>query len=783
MELLTLLKANIKHKKGSFISVAVLTLLIVTVASAISGVLQNYRNARDRADEYSDTGSSNVIIARELLTDKLLDSVKNSSLVERTEVLGSIQSVGSVKAPTSSDSNSYFLMKVRGGLRLFNENADGFTDEVTKLKKGEIYIPYGLRSKLSVEVGDEISIPLLDARHLFTLKGFVQEPTMGAMMTGWKQVFISDEDYDEIYAECERVREPDQLPFIDIVRIYKSDSDMTDSRFQRELNLETGIINNAYGSITLQQSVRYTGLFAEIICGVVLGFAAIMFVIVLVVTAHSILTETEIDYVSLGILKSQGFTSARITLLFAARYILAELSGAVVGFILSIPLERLLSNIFMSITGILPDKSFPITQSLLFIAVIIALSAVLIFAATRKVTHISPVRAISGGREEIYFASRLNAPITKKALTPSIALRSFTSAKRRYIGIIFIAALLTFFAVTVNILGSSVKSRSARESMGYVIPDITVNARTIDLMDRIGEVETEIGKYSAIRKKYYSRWSYYSLNGENLMCEIYMYPEYIPGMLKGRPPLYDNEVIITEMVAADLGLKMGDTVTVSGRKRDAQYLITGIYQSATDSGTCFAMSYDGLRKISDTHITYFGMALEDTSQAQTIVDDLNEKYSELLAAEVYDWQSNGFEDDVFDIAVLAIQIMIYAFSGVFALVTVIMVCTKAFTQERTDIGIYKAIGFTVGKLRVQFAVRFFIVSLIGGAIGSVAGSMFSVNVLDLIFSLFGVSKVVPDYTAFTFIGAVAFVSLCVLVFSFIVSGKVKWVEIRELVTE
>lgn len=104
-------------------------------------------------------------------------------------------------------------------------------------------------------------------------------------------------------------------------------------------------------------------------------------------------------------------------------------------------------------------------------------------------------------------------------------------------------------------------------------------------------------------------------------------------------------------------------------------------------------------------------------------------------------------------------------------------------QERTDIGIYKAIGFTVGKLRVQFAVRFFIVSLIGGVIGAAAGSMFSVNVLDLIFSLFGVSKVVTDYTAFTFIGAVAFVSLCVLAFSFIVSGKVKRVEIRELVTE
>lgn len=175
--------------------------------------------------------------------------------------------------------------------------------------------------------------------------------------------------------------------------------------------------------------------------------------------------------------------------------------------------------------------------------------------------------------------------------------------------------------------------------------------------------------------------------------------------------------------------------------------------------------------------------LENEREKKAIADELNSLYGNTITVRSYDWDSAGHKYDAFHIAVLAIRILIYVFTIVFSLVTVIMICTKAFTQERTDIGIYKALGFTVGKLRLQFAVRFFIVSLIGGVIGAVAGSMFSVNVLDLIFSLFGVSKVVPDYTAFTFIGAVAFVSLCVLVFSFIVSGKVKRVEIRELVTE
>ena len=299
----------------------------------------------------------------------------------------------------------------------------------------------------------------------------------------------------------------------------------------------------------------------------------------------------------------------------------------------------------------------------------------------------------------------------------------------------------------------------------------------------INEIEDAIEKHSAIKRKYYLCWGYLSLNGESLMSEIYQFPEYIPGILKGRAPLYDNEIIVTKPVADVLELKIGDTVRVCGNERDSDYLITGLYQSSSDNGKAFAMSYAGAGKVTDDKISYYGIVLENEQEKRVIADELNSLYGNTITVRSYDWDPTGHKYDAFHIAVLTVRIMIYVFTIVFSLITVIMICTKAFTQERTDIGIYKAIGFTVGKLRAQFAVRYFIVSLIGGVVGAVAGSMFSVNVLDLVFSLFGVSKIVPEYTAFTFIGAVAFVSLCVLVFSFIVSGKVKRVEIRELITE
>lgn len=782
MEILTLLKANIRRKKGSFISIVVLTFLIMATAAAVLGIRHNYEEALKKAHEHAQIGNSNAFIADSLLTQELLDSVKNSPLVDHVKVDQAIVTQGYATVGEEKDSNSYFLLKMREEFRLYREDEDGYADTIPKLREGEIYLPYGLKSKLTCEMGDTISIGMADGIHDFTIKGFIEEAINGGMMMGWKQVAISDADYERFREELAAYETEKQTSYMDVVRIYKADESLSDARFQRKLNLETGIIDQANGSLTGEQSSRYTGLFLEIITGVMLGFVAVLFVIVLVVIAHSIKTETEIDYVNLGILKSQGFTSSKITGLLVLRYLVAELAGIFLGIGAGIPIERALSRIFFSITAILPLRSIAILPILLVVAGILILSVLIIFVCTRKVAHISPVRAISGGRREIYFSNRCNARISGKCLLPSLAMRNFTSDKKRYVGIIFIAALLTFFAVTVNVLDGAVKSRAALENMGYVITDLGITLNQEDMYDHVNEIEEMIEKHSKIEKKYYFTNGYLSLNGENLFVEIYQYPEVISGILEGRKPLYDNEIVITEMVADTLGLHMGDEVTVRRKGEESVYLISGIYQTMNDSGMAFAMSLEGAKKIGVKQIAYLGIVLEDASQSELIAEELKEHFGDKLQAEADDGSFDSYMG-VFDLAVLVIQIMIYAFSVVFTLVSVIMVCSKAFIRERTDIGIYKAIGFTSGKLRMQFAIRFFMVALIGSVVGAFAGAWFSVDVINLVFRLFGVSSVTTDNTMFTYITAVAFISICVFVFSYLVSGKMKRVEIKELVTE
>ncbi len=112
-----------------------------------------------------------------------------------------------------------------------------------------------------------------------------------------------------------------------------------------------------------------------------------------------------------------------------------------------------------------------------------------------------------------------------------------------------------------------------------------------------------------------------------------------------------------------------------------------------------------------------------------------------------------------------------------------MVVSKAFIRERTDIGIYKAIGFGTDRLRLGFAVRFMITAFIGAALGAVLGVFASKPVLTIAFRMIGISKIFCDFTTLTIVLPVIFMGIAFFVFAFLMSGRIRKVQIRELVTE
>ena len=785
MEIFTLVKANIRKKKSSFISIVILMTIVVASIVTILGVKKNYQVGFDRAIEIADCGDIFAPVKKRKMTDELKKKVEESSLVERVVYYDAILYEGLTVGETK-DPNIGFLLEMHEGIELYNENFDGFVEEIPKLEQGEVYLPLGSRGKLSCDIGDTINIAFIKGMEKeFTIKGFVQEPVIGAAMIGFKQMFISKEDYDAISKECHGIQTEDISFDMTIMNIHQSpDSELSPAQFQRELNLETNIIATSLAALTLDQSKNYSMLVPDMILNIVLVFAIFLFVIVLIVMGHSISTEIEIDYVALGVLKSQGFTKEKLRQLFLWQYGLAELIGILLGCVLAIPLKKMVGTACQAMVGTLPASEVINATSVLLIFGIVLVSFILIHISTTKVVSISPVRAILGGREQIYFDHLLQLPIAKKVLAISLAFRQVASGKKRYVGVVLIVAILTFFMISVSLLGDLLFVDDAYSMMGLVAYDIQVQAKTEDMAKKWEQVDEQIEAYSKCTDVNSVTNGYMSLNGENLACEVYEYPETIPGLLEGRLPLYDNEILITEFVAESLNLKMGDEVTVSEYDKEASYIISGIHQTMSDVGMAFAMNKKGKERLRGEEITFYYRyyVLEDKTQLDAIEKMLQEEYGDDLEVEVYTEENNPITS-LYSGIVTLLQIIIDVFSLIFVAVAVRMVCAKVFLQERTDIGIYKAIGFTSGKLRMQFAMRFFLVALIGAGFGILLSILASTKAIGLVMRFAGVSKLVLTFTVESVLVPVLIVSVSCMVFAFIAARKIKKVEVRELVVE
>lgn len=778
MEIFTLLKANIRHKKGSFVSIIILMLIVSMSFTAVFSLKDNCKNSIEDAQEVVNLADLTLLMNNQMLTDDLLKSVEEHKLVEKAVAKEAVYTFGT-QCGEKKNTNPHLFVKLTDEYHLLNEDGSGYLEEVPPLKNGETYVTQGLCTNLNCGIGDTLKITTIGGEEKLTIKGFIVDPMCGSMNMGLKQVFVSDEDFERLHQDAVNLSTDVQPADFRILSIYKADENVSVGQFKRQLNKDTDVVDFCFFALTKTQSFDYTYIFPEMILSGLLVFVIFLVAIVLIVMAHSITTSIEMEYTSLGVLKAQGFTEGKIRLIFAAQYLTAQIIGAIIGMVLAYPMINFFGGIFQPILALPCENNMSLLIGLLFVIATLVISAIFVMLITRKVGKVSPMKAISGGNDDIYFASRFNAPVSKKALSASLALRQFTSNKRRYIGSVMIVALLVFFMTTMSVLGVSIDSKSAMDSMGMPVVEVGVTANEYLTDKQVEEIEDVIESYSEIEKRYFYDHFNISLNGDEYSSNVYKNSEFMI-MEEGRAPQYDNEIAVTDFLAKDLDLKIGDKVTLSRRNFEEEYIITGINVFANELGMNFSIPLEGAKKLGIEDTLFYGFNITDDGECMKIAKELNKKYGDILDA-------TGYEEDpyidVYSSTVNAMTLVIYVISVIFSLVVVMMFCKKAFLQERRDIGIYKSLGFTSSKLRLQFAVRFLFVSLIGSAIGSLLSAMFSQSVLTIVFRFVGLSSFNTQFTAMSFIIPIAIIALSFFTFSYLASRKIKKVEIKELVVE
>lgn len=210
MSILTMIKANLRHKKGNFIGVMFFMFLITFVVTVSFSVSETSKNRAKQSLEESGVGDYWCNLSEDVLTEEMIEKVLNYE-----EVAGAYNTPGIMisdpKAVTvaggEAEIKDSFLFqaydKENAPFPVYTKDQLNYVENPEPLQKGEVYLPVSFQGIYSCKEGDKVKIETETVKTTLVIKGFVEDMTLGnPFIHGMKNVWISDEDFQMLSA-CE----------------------------------------------------------------------------------------------------------------------------------------------------------------------------------------------------------------------------------------------------------------------------------------------------------------------------------------------------------------------------------------------------------------------------------------------------------------------------------------------------------------------------------------------------------------------------------------------------
>lgn len=784
MEYKTLIRANLKQHKGTLAGIFFLTLL---AAAALGTVLSAWTNSRAyiKAEmQRAGFGELTAWISNISNIDNisaLTDSIEQLPEVKKTETQGVVFSNYNANG-IESDSEGQLIVysPSENRYKFFTDDMTGYAEQPNEIASGEIYVSPSMVSILDIKLGDEITFPIARAGRnaVFTVKGFYEDPFMGSSMIGMKGFLICEADRAEILSVIEKSG-IDALARGGCMLHIFSDADLSEAELNGVINENTELAKYAEFVHGKNAISGFMLILHNAFCGLLLAFAAVLLFVAAAVLGHSIGSTIEADTVNMGILKTLGFTSKKLRIIQLAQYLIGIVCGMISGWLLSIPLSVFVSGMTLTTVGVRIPTAFPVLWTASIFAAILLLLTGFIMLATRKIVKITPMAAIRRETETLKFDPQKSLSAFGTAVHLRLALRQLFTGKRRYIGALITAALLVFFASLVGRMNSWLGADGKGMMDAFNPADHDLGVQVFGNLTS-EEAEETVRGFSEITDTYVLAMPSVAVNGVDYTANVISEPRRFH-ILDGKTCEKDNEIVLTEFVAAHFGVSVGDTVTVRGDSGSGEYIVSGIYSCANDMGDNVGMSREGYLKIGkdNPHIWCWHYFLENPEQKYAITEALETAYGGDIHVHENTWPG------LFGIisAMHALLAAMYAMVIMFILIVTVMTSGKLLSAEQRDLGIYKAIGFETNALRLMFALRFGITALVGSAIGTLLAALLTDPLVSAVMKLAGISNFASAPSFGEILLPSAAVILLFAFFAYMAAGKMKQTDLTVLISE
>ncbi|MDO4337772.1 MAG: FtsX-like permease family protein [Eubacteriales bacterium] len=786
-------RAGIKKHKGSLAGIMILLFLsALSLCTVFTVYLQGNRYIHEEIERIG-YGTITAWVSDVPDIDELTDSLQNQDGVEQVTVQDLIFSDYEGNGVESDSEGQLISWQAENNqYRFFKEDISGYEDAPAEISQGEIYVSPSMKSILNLDIGDTITFAIarsgMDAS--FTVAGYYEDPVMGSSMIGMKGFLISQSAYEQIVQTIE-TEGADALARNGAMLHITADRDsgLTVSSLNQRLNEDTSLSQYAEFIHSAETMESFMGILQNAFCGLLAAFAAVLLGVTFVVLGHSISNIIEQDWKNLGILKTVGMTGRELVRLQESQYILSVLTGLVTGILGAIPAAGALSRMIVTTSGVLIPTGLPVLPAFGMFAGLLLILTGFTAIRLRSIHFISPMEAIRGEKQTEWMETQEKGSrkrlekgywmVTAKGLMLSLAFRQLLSGKRRYISACLVAILLVFFASLTGRMNDWLGPDGQGMMDAFNPADLDLGIQVLGEL-QWEEMERIVRNYSEITDSYELAMPSVSVNGTNYTANVITEPERFH-ISQGQTSRTADEVVLTETVAYDLGVDVGDRVTIRGDTGTKEFTVSGIYHCANDMGANLGMSREGYLSIGsdDPGIWCRHYFLADTSQKQVITEALENAYGGDVHVHENTWPG------LFGIisAMHLMLIFMYGMSAVFVGIVTVMTGTKILDAEQKDMGIYRAIGCHSKSLRLMFALRFGIVAVAGAVIGTILAAGLTDLLVSAVMRFAGISNFASNPSFVTIVIPGLAVTTMFFVFAYLASGKLRYEDMAVLTAD
>ncbi len=722
---------------------------------------------------------------------KLTEILRGSKYVERSEVTDYISTYCKYRHRGDKDWVEYsFAICPADEERTIEKT----TTDVSRLKDNEVVLPVSL--SVSFSKGDVIELKICDNIYRMKVAGFNEDFFYcSSVNMGTYLIFVPRRLYNDIAFENPKsVATPYKRYAVKLTNTVKKrnmdTNEISDELMNEFIDWDLKYVashpeypGTSFNFLPGELMKTATMIMPYIFIAIVLLFALIIFVIAVVIIDFSIKNFIMTNMKNTAIMEASGYTVNELVLILLTQLLFVAGLGSIGGVVTGAALIDKIAVAQLFLMGLSWNQPVFVNIAVYVVIGICIVITMITFILGRDYRKTTVLEALRGG---------INAHNYKKNYFPfdktmlpvpfTLALKETFGRFSSQAGIIFIAAILTISTTTgFGMIDTFFYDDEAVMNMGGFIAEDAETSGDASMGNNIKAM-------SCVKYAYGDMWmSFEYTHGKSRQsittrCFTDTTNIHGGGVVEGRWPKHNNEVLLATNAAGRLGVTVGDVVSVKSGEKEESYIVCGLNQTFNNMGMMGFMTTEGQERITPKFNEYnWSAKLKDGYTYEDFEDAFKDMYPDADVVNIDESTKSTIGTIMtamkgLSLGIAVLTIMITAF------VEALVIRTQ-INREWRNLGVSKALGFTSGQLIFQTMLSNMPGILLGVLTGILLSTYSGAKLSMLMFGIFGFKRV--DFIIYPLSYLLTFLIIAgvALVTSGFVGRRIKGLNPVKMITE